>query len=149
MSQTEYIDSILHDGMVVRTDLTNGKVIVKIIDDEADCGSCPAAVVCSIAGNKSKDLLEIPCDNPESFRAGEKVRVSGSEQMHRKAIILATVIPCAIMLIVMTTIYLLTSSQLSAALGGLGSTAFFFILLYLMRDRVRHEFIFSIDKLEA
>ncbi len=149
MSQTEYIDSILHDGIVVRTDLTSGKVIVKIIDDEADCGSCPAAVVCSIAGNKSKELLEIPCDNPDRFRPGEKVRVSGSEKLHQKAIILAIVIPCAIMLVVMTTIYLLTASQLSAALGGLGSTAFFFILLYLMRDRVRHEFIFSIDKLEA
>ena len=147
MSHTEYIDSISHEGMVVRADLRIGTVKVKLSDDEEECGSCPAASLCTISGKKGKDVIEIACAHPERFHTGERVRVVGTERMHRKAIILATVIPCAVMLGVMICVYLLTASQLAAALGGLGATAFFFVLLYLMRDRVRHEFTFDIEKL--
>lgn len=147
MNETEYIDHISHDGIVVKVNRERNIVTVRLTD-AGECGGCPAAALCSIRGKADKNAIEIATERAERFKAGEKVRVIGTERMHRKAIVLATVVPCVAMLVVMTGIWLLTSSQAAAAMGGIGATIFFFVLLWLMRDRVRHEFCFSIEKCE-
>lgn len=145
MDDTEYIDHIAHEGVVVRVDRQSGIVTVRLTDD-GDCGGCPAAALCSLSGKADKNAVDVVSDRAASFTPGEKVRLVGTERMHRKAILIATVVPCVAMLAVMTVVWLLTDSQAAAALGGIGATIFFFVLLWLMRDRVRHEFRFDIEK---
>lgn len=145
MKATEYIDHIEHDGIVLSRDLRQGTVKVRLTDAD-DCSACPAANLCNIAGNTHNDTITVETLHPQRFMPGTKVRVIGTERMHRRAIMLATVIPCIVMLAVMVLIYVFTANQLAAALGGLGSAIFFFMALYLMREKVRHEFAFTIEK---
>ena len=57
---------------------------------------------------------------------------------------IATVIPSIALVAVMVIIYMLTADQTVAALGGIGSMIFFFVMLYLFRNRIAHEFSFTI-----
>lgn len=143
MSETEYIDYIFHPAVVKAVDKERKKVTV-VVNDEGECGSCPAATLCK-AGGKADRTIDIAVADASAYHPGEHVKIIGTEKMHRKAIILSMVIPCIVLLAVMTVIYILTDSQAAAALGALGSTIFFFCLLYLFRDRVRHEFVFTIE----
>lgn len=147
MNNNEYIDHISHLGIVTHIDSKSGEITVRLTDAD-DCGSCPAAAVCSISGKGNDDSVKIYDLHPGKYKVGEKVRVVGTEQMHRKAILLTMVIPCVAMLLAMVAIWYFTASQAAAALGGLGVTIFFFVLLYLMKNRIRHEFRFSIEKAE-
>lgn len=144
VEQIEYIE---HEGRVTAVDPAKGTVKVSLREN-ADCGECPASKLC---GNFSpdKNILTVAAENWKDFQAGDFVRVRGTERLHRKAIMLATVIPTAALLVVMIGIYLLTASQLAACLSGLGAMIFFFAGLYLMRDKLAHEFQFEIFKLPS
>ena len=146
MEDIEYVDHIEHEGIIAGINVKTGEIKVRLTDAD-DCGGCPAAAVCSISGKGDKELVRVDTLHPDRFSVGERVRLVGTERMHRRAIVIGTVIPCVAMLAVMVAVYLLTGSQPAAALCGLGATIFFFVLLYLMRDRVRHEFRFAIEKL--
>lgn len=145
--KTEYTDYIEHPAVVVDTDVRRGILKVRV-DDSGECGGCPAARLCSLASvgdaEKKSGLLDIRVRDVSAFRKGDKVTVRGTERMHRRAIMLATVFPSVALVAVMTAIFLLTSDQLAAALGGLGATVFFFALLYVCRNRIAHEFSFEV-----
>lgn len=138
----EYID---HSAVVVSVDNDKNQVVVTVSDNE-DCHSCPAAKLCGIVdkdGKKSQQFT-VTTPNASEFKKGEKVILRGTEQMHHRAIMLATVIPCIILLCVMFGVYFLTGSQSTAAFSGIGAMAFFFVLLYALRNRLQHEFVFKI-----
>ena len=91
-------------------------------------------------------MVEISVENPQAFKEGEFVTVRGSERLHRKAIMLVTVIPTVALIVIMIGIYLLTGSQVAACVSALGAMIVFFLGLYLMRDKLAHEFVFEIVK---
>lgn len=139
---TESIEHIDHDGVVVAAD--NARKFVKVrLTDNDDCAGCPAATLCAASGDDSNEIIiSTPC--PEAFRKGDIVTVRGTEKMHRKAVVYATVFPCIILVAVMVAVYLLTFNQLAAALSGLGVMFLMFFLLWILRDRIAHEFSFTI-----
>lgn len=139
--ETEYIEEIDHTGTVVSVNPGSVKVS---IDTDGECGSCPAAKLCK---GSEQSTLEIPTNAANSFKRGDRVILTGTEQMHRKAIMLATVLPCIALIAVMIIVYLLTFSQIAAALCGLGTTLVFFMILYLCRNKIAHEFNFTIKPL--
>lgn len=137
-------DFIDHNGIIEKTDSFQKSVTVRI-ERGSDCGSCPAAKLCSPSG-KNNNLLNISTPDAYKFTSGEKVIVRGSERMHHRAITLATVIPTLLLVMSMTAVYILTGSQPLAAISGLAMILLFFIVLYLLRDRLAHEFKFLIIK---
>lgn len=139
--EVEYID---HDGRVTAVNETKGTVTVSLIE-EADCGGCPAGKLCSNFA-PDKNVVEVSVAHPGLFRKGDFVTVRGSERLHRKAIMLVTVIPSLALIAVMIGVYLLTGSQLAACLSAIGAMLVFFFGLYLMRHRLAHEFVFEIVK---
>ena len=64
--------------------------------------------------------------------------------MHRKAIFLATLFPCIILVAVMAAVFILTGSQGIAAVTGLAAMLLFFLILFLCRNKIAHEFQFQI-----
>lgn len=139
---TDTIDHIDHRATVVGIDREQCLVTVSVAD-ASDCAACPAARLCGITDNKSRRLT-VWCRDAESLKEGQSVILRGTEQMHRRAIMLATVLPCIFLIAAMTFVFVLTGSQLAAALTGLGSMLFFFGAIYLMRNHVAHEFSFVI-----
>ena len=142
VQEVEYVE---HDAVVTDVDLRKGVVSVAITDS-AECGECPAARLCAgMHGDASAIPVRVGHD-ARRYRKGEEVVVRGSERLHRKAIMLATVIPSIALVAVMILVYCLAGSQLAACLSGLGSMFFFFAALWLCRDRIAHEFAFDIEK---
>lgn len=139
--EIEYID---HRGRITAINREKGTVTVSLIE-EADCGECPAGKMCNNF-LPDKNILEIAVENPSAYKMGDFVEVRASERLHRKAIIIVTVIPSLALLAVMIGLYLLTGSQLTACLSGLGAMIVFFFGLYLMRNKLAHEFVFEIVK---
>lgn len=141
--EIEYID---HTGRVTSIDLSRRTITVTLLE-EADCGGCPAGKLCSnFAPDKNVVTVNVP--DPSAYQIGDFVAVRGTERLHRKAIMLATVIPTFALLAVMIGIYLLTGSQLAACLSALGAMLVFFVGLYLMRNKLAHEFVFEVIKLD-
>ena len=136
---TEYIE---HKAIVKKVDIASGIVTVRI-DDSEECGDCPASNLCGSKGETS-NLVEIKTPSASRYQEDDIVTVRGTEQMHHKAIMLATVIPCILLVATMVGIYLLTANQLAAALSGLGVMILFFIIICLLRNKIAHEFTFTI-----
>lgn len=135
----EYID---HRGRVKSVDTAGRRVEVEL-QEQAECGSCPAAKLC--VGDKGhRDTVWVETSGAAGYKPGDEVVVRGTEQLHRKAIMIATVIPSVALVAVMVIIYMLTADQTVAALGGIVSMIFFFVMLYLFRNRIAHEFSFTI-----
>lgn len=139
---SEEIEYIEHDGRVISVDVANKKLTVSITD-EAECGACPAGKLCNNF-SPDKNVVDIHVPNPEEYTKGDFVTIRGAERLHRKAIMLVTVIPSLALIAAMIGVYLLTWSQLAACLSGLGAMIFFFIILYLMRHKLAHEFNFEV-----
>lgn len=141
MEEIEYIE---HEGRVTYVDSEKGTVTVTLVE-QADCGACPASKLCSNF-SADKNVLTLQREDAAQYSVGEYVKVRGTERLHQKAILIATVIPTCAILIVMIGLYLLTGSQLVACLSALGAMVIFFVGLYLMRHKLAHEFSFELIK---
>lgn len=139
---TDYIEYIDDTGVVESVDARTRTVTVAVEGGE-DCAACPAARLCRVASSADRRVT-VPVTSPSLFKPGQRVTLRGSERMHRKAIMLATVLPCIALVAVMVLVWLLTANELAAALCGVAVTAAFFFLLYLMRNRIAHEFTFEL-----
>lgn len=142
MSDSNLVEYIDHTAVVKAVDPASGTLSLEI-SEETECEGCAASALCMQSGGK-RETLTLAVKNPERFRAGEEVTLRGTERLHRKAIMIATVIPCVALIAVMVLVYLLTGSESMAALCGLGAMVCFFFLLYLMRNRMAHEFSFDV-----
>ncbi|MBQ2398466.1 MAG: SoxR reducing system RseC family protein [Muribaculaceae bacterium] len=143
MMKSVKAEQIIHLGKVLSVDSSVGSIEI-LLEDGGDCGSCPAAKLCN-HGPKSENKVVVMSD--DTFEVGEKVRVVGTEMMHRKAIVLALVCPCLLLIATMVMVYLLTLDESVAALSGLGLMLVFFIVLYVCRNRIAREFVFRVEKL--
>lgn len=137
-TSVEYIED---DGEITAVDKDKGTVTVRLSNPE-ECGGCPAAKICS-AGKDLSDVT-VQVRDAQNYHKGQRVTMRGSERLHRRAIMLATVLPCIALVAVMVIVYLLTGEQGTAALCGLGTTVLFFLILYMARNRIAHEFVFEI-----
>ena len=143
MMKSVKAEQIMHLGKVLSVDSSVGSVEI-LLEDGGHCGSCPAAKSCN-HGPKSENKVVVMSD--DAFEVGEKVRVVGTEMMHRKAIVLALLCPCLLLIATMVMVYLLTLDESVAALSGLGLMLVFFIVLYVCRNRIAREFVFRVEKL--
>lgn len=137
--EIEYIE---HEALVTEVDLNNNFITVRI-DDPEECGECPAAKLCQSKGQPS-NVVKIYVPDAQKYHKDDLITVRGTERMHRKAIMYATVFPCIILVASMVGIYLLTGNQLAAALSGIGIMLLFFFILWLSREKIAHEFIFNV-----
>lgn len=141
MEEIEYIE---HEGRITAIDEQRSTVTVTLTEN-ADCGECPATKLCTNF-TPDKNVIEVPVRNVGAYKKGDFVTVRGTERLHRKAVMIVTVIPSLALMAVMIGIYLLTGSQLAACLSALGAMIIFFVGLYLIRDKLAHEFSFEILK---
>ena len=137
--KTEYIE---HSAIVKSIDPDAGTVTVRI-DDIEECGECPAVSLCGAKGETS-NLVTIKTPDHRRYKEEDIVTVRGTERMHRKAILYATVFPCILLIATMVGIYLLTFNQLAAALSGIGVLIVFYLILWACRNKIAHEFSFTI-----
>ena len=133
---------ISHRGKVVS--ITPEITRVEIVSESA-CGACHAKGLCSLGDAKVK-VVELPTSGWSDIKVGDEVDVVLKASMGHKAVFLAYLIP---LVILVTALLGLTSAgvpELWSGLAAIAAVAVYYFCLWLMRGRLRNEYIFNIKK---
>ena len=132
---------ITHSGVV--DSVEDGCVHVRIVQTSA-CAACKVASYCNAAESKEK-MIDVYCDNVAAYRIGQLVIVSTSGQVAAKALLWAFGVPFVLLMVVLVLVLLLTGNEGWAALGALAALVPYYIILWLLRDKMREQLAFRIE----
>jgi sigma-E factor negative regulatory protein RseC len=107
------------------------------------CSACHAAGLCGMADMAEK-TVEVPTDPYAGYGVGDEVEVLLKASMGMKAVWLAYFIPLLIVIAVILGLAGLGVGEVAAGLSGLGALAVYYFLLWLLRNRLKNEYIFTI-----
>lgn len=133
-------ESVSHKGKVIK--MTPQTTTVAILQHGA-CGECHAAGLCGMADLAEK-TVEVATDPYASYGVGDEVEVLLKASMGMKAVWLAYFIPLLIVLAVILGLIALGVGEVAAGLAGLGAIGLYYLALYLYRDMLKDEYIFTI-----
>ena len=132
---------ISHSGVIER--IESDRVQVRIIQTSA-CAACKVAAYCNAAESKEK-LIDVFCDSvAKSLHVGQPVTVTTSGVVAAKALLWGFGLPFVVLVAVLIVVLLLTSSEGLAALCALAALVPYYLVLWLLRDRMRDELSFQI-----
>ncbi len=142
MSSNKRENNISHRGRVV--EITPELTSVEIIS-EAACASCHAKGLCGLGESKSK-LVQLPTSPYMDLAPGDEVEVLLSASMGHKAVWIAYVIPCFLLIAVLLILNATAVGELASGLCAIASVLVYYFVVWLFRGRLRNEYIFKIKK---
>ena len=116
---------------------------VEIVSESA-CAACHAKGLCSLGDSKAKQV-ELPTRGWDNYAVGQEVNVVLRASMGHKAVWLAYVIPLLIMVAALLGTLAAGASELLAGLVAIGAIALYYLVIWLLRGRLRNEYIFNIQ----
>ena len=135
-------DIIKHRGIVEK--IEGSHVVVRIVHTSA-CSACSAKGLCNASESKEKqiDVYEV---NP-SYRIGEEVMLCGSTSMGMRAVLLAFGIPVLLLLAALfITMRVTDGDALLSSIVALLAVIPYYLVIYLMKDKLNKTFSFVIEK---
>ena len=135
-------DIIKHRGKVEK--VNGSHVVVRIVQTSA-CSACSAKGMCNASESKEK-LIDVYEVNP-SYQIGEEVVLCGSTSMGMRAVFLAFGIPVFILLAALFIAMRVTDGDaLFSAVVSLLAVTPYYLVIYLMKDKLNKTFSFVIEK---
>lgn len=134
-------NKIKHLGVVDNID--NGKIKVRIIQTSA-CSSCKMSGNCNASESKEK-IVDVYDDNPHGLKIGDEVVVVASQQAGFLAVLLSSVVPLFILIAVLIVAFVISESEIYAAVLSLCSLVPYYIILYCVREKIRVKLSFNIE----
>ena len=131
----------MHTGKVVS--MTPQTTTVQIVSHAA-CSQCHAAGVCGLSEYTEK-AIEVSTSPSAAYGVGDEVKVVLKATMGLKAVWLAYFLPLVVLLGVALGLIALGLSEVAAGLAGIGAVALYYGILWLLRDRLRNEYVFTIQ----
>ena len=131
---------ISHKGKVVK--MTPQGTTVAILQEDA-CAGCHAAGLCGMGGLKEK-AVEVPADPHATYRVGDEVELVFEARMGLKAATLAYFVPLLVLLAAILGLLAAGVGEVTASLVSLGAVAVYYLALWLCRDRLKNEYVFTI-----
>ena len=131
---------ISHRGRIVS--VTPEFTTVEIVSESA-CAACHARGLCSLGDSKVKQV-EVPTRGWDNYTVGQEVSVVLRATMGHQAVWLAYVVPLLILVAALLGILSAGGSELLAGLGAIGAVAAYYGVIWLLRDRLRKEYVFNI-----
>ena len=135
-------DIIKHRGIVEKID--GSHIVVRIVQTSA-CSACSAKGLCNASESKEKqiDVYEVNL----AYRIGEEVILCGTTSMGMKAVFLAFGIPVFLLLAALfVTMRVTDGDSLLSAVIALGAVIPYYLVIYLMKDKLNKTFSFVIEK---
>jgi len=130
----------MHTGKVVS--ITPQTTVVQIVSQPA-CSECHAAAVCGMSEYVEK-AIEVPTDPYAPYQVGDEVQLVLKATMGMKAVWIAYFLPLVVLLAVALGLIALGVNEVAAGLSGIGAVALYYFVIWLLRDRLRNEYVFSI-----
>jgi len=140
-SQLSNKDTFVHSATVSRI---SGDSVFVSMDQNVNCDSCRAKMVCGISESKTEEIEIINTDN--SFKINENVEVVINKAIGLKAVIWAYVLPF-ILLISVLIISSLFFAEWQAGLIALAVLVPYYFILHSLNSVFRKKFKISVLKL--
>ena len=134
-------EQVMHTGQVVS--MTPKTTTVQIVSHSA-CSECHAAGLCGLSEFTEK-AVEVPTDPYATFGVGDEVQVVLKASMGFKAVWIAYFLPLVVLLAVALGLIALGVPEVVAGLAGIGAVALYYLGVWLLRDRLRNEYVFTIQ----
>ena len=131
---------IVHEGRIV--EITPEFTSVEIISSSA-CSQCHAKGLCGFSEEESK-LVMLPTDPYTERKVGDMVVLALKQTMGLKAVWISYVIPLIILMILILTLSAVNVNEVWTGVAAVGGVALYYFVIWLMRDRLKNEFVFYI-----
>ncbi len=133
-------NEIVHSGKIV--EITPDFTTVEIIVDSA-CSGCHAKSLCGMSEEQEK-LISLPTDPYASYAVGDVVKVCTKMSMGLKAVWISYVIPLMILMILILSLSSVIGNEVVRGLVAIGGVGVYYLVIWLLRDRLQDEFLFYI-----
>lgn len=133
-------EEVNHKGRIVRI---TPQTTTVAIEQHAACSQCHAAGLCGMADVAEK-AIEVPTDPYARYGVGDEVEVVLKASMGMKAVWLAYFIPLLVLLAVVLLLSALHVGEVVTGVCALVAVCLYYLLLYLFRDKLKNEYIFTI-----
>lgn len=137
-------NTIKHQGIV--ENINGSHLSVRIIQTSA-CAACSVRGHCSSADSKEK-VIDIIDSSASSFQVGEEVMVIGETSMGMRAVLLAFVLPFAVLILSLFIFMAIIDDELYAALLSLAVLIPYYYILWLNKTRLKQKFSFTIKPIK-
>ena len=87
----------------------------------------------------------MPTSPSAAYAVGDEVQVVLKASMGFKAVWIAYVLPLAVLLAVALGLIALGVPEAVSGLAGIGAVALYYLVVWLLRDRLRNEYVFTIQ----
>ena len=134
-------EQVMHTGKVVS--MTPRATTVQIVSHSA-CSECHAAGLCGLSEYTEK-AIEVPADPNATYGVGDEVQVVLKASMGFKAAWIAYFLPLVVLLAVALGLIALGVPEVVAGLSGIGAVGLYYLGVWLLRDRLRNEYVFTIQ----
>ena len=136
-------NNIKHLGIVESID--GSHVRVKILQSSA-CSSCSVKGHCNISETKEKIIDIHDKESAACCSVGQEVMVCGTTSMGMKAVVLAFVLPFIVLLAALfVTMRVTDGDEAASALVSLCTLIPYYIIIYLLRNRISRTFSFTLE----
>jgi len=133
-------ETIKHKGRI--TDITPEITTVEIISESA-CASCHAQGLCGMSESKVKEVL-VRTSPWSTYGVGDEVTLELKATMGQKAVIVGYGIPLVILMAVLLILFQCGVGELASGLAAIGAVAVYYLVIWLLRGKLRNEYIFNI-----
>ena len=136
-------NNIKHLGIVESID--GSHVRVKILQSSA-CSSCSAKSHCNVSETKEKIIDIHDKESADCCSVGQQVMVCGTTSMGMKAVLLAFVLPFVVLFLALfVTMRITDGDEVTSALVSLCTLIPYYIIIYLLRNKISRTFSFTLE----
>ena len=132
--------TITHKAKVI--EMTPDFTTVEILVNSA-CSECHAKGLCGMSETQEK-VISLPTDPYASYNVGDEVVLCTKMSMGMKAVWISYVIPLIILMILILSLSAVFDSEVVTGLASVGGVAVYYLMIWLLRDRLNNEFVFFI-----
>ena len=132
-------NTIEHDGIVIK--VAEDYIIVAIQNLSA-CASCHSKGACGLSEVTQKNITAEKSNT--EVKVGDKVIVTASTSNAMLSVLLAYIIPSALIIAMLTLLILSGFSETIAATLSLLTIAIYFLILYLLRNKFAKKIKFKV-----
>ena len=134
-------EQVTHTGKVVS--MTPQTTTVQIVSHAA-CSQCHAAGVCGLSEYTEK-AIEVPTSPSATYGVGDEVQVVLKASMGFKAVWIAYFLPLVVLLAITLGLIAAGIPEVLSGLAGIGAVALYYLIVWIRRDRLRNEYVFTIQ----
>lgn len=135
-------NKIKHAGVV---DGVEGECVrVRILQSSA-CSACKVAAHCNTSETKEK-IIDVMDADASHYQKGDQVMVVADTAVGFRASLYGYLLPLILMVVTLVGVLAATHSEGLAALSALGILMPYYVLLFLMRNKLRNRLSFTLER---